>query len=184
MLSARSWLFAALATIGLCTSVNAQRVEESRWSAAEADIVRLHPNDFTEAPPAVRESLEEMGCQIPQAWGEPDAHNLIAGSRRPGRRIGLLSARATGSPSSSSSGEVRPVVRRDWRPRPIALIYKRSVPRAFCIRGWSTPFLSSRWTGTGHIRRRRRGPRSPMMYCPMRFSRRARRPITAMKVIG
>lgn len=50
------------------------------WSRAERAIVRLPASAFPHAPAAVRDSLDALGCLVPQS-GERDApHNLIRGN--------------------------------------------------------------------------------------------------------
>jgi hypothetical protein len=54
-------------------------VAQNRWARAESLIVRLSPADFPDVPDTVRNHLVELGCSIPQGWGDPDPHNVVSG---------------------------------------------------------------------------------------------------------
>jgi hypothetical protein len=49
------------------------------WAKADADVVRLNPRDFPEAPTEVREELQRRGCTIPQTYATQGPHNIVSG---------------------------------------------------------------------------------------------------------
>lgn len=53
---------------------------DSEWDAADAAVVRLSPDKFTELPARIRKDLERLQCTIPQAFTESVRHNVISGS--------------------------------------------------------------------------------------------------------
>lgn len=48
---------------------------QDRWSVAEEEIVRLAPAAFEKVPAAIRKGLSDLGCSIPQAWGNAVGKN-------------------------------------------------------------------------------------------------------------
>jgi hypothetical protein len=50
------------------------------WDKAEKEIQRLPPNAFPQLPVAVISELNRRRCNVPQAYGHPDPHNVIKGS--------------------------------------------------------------------------------------------------------
>lgn len=54
-------------------------VAQVQWARAESLIVRLSPAEFPDVPDTVRSWLVELGCAIPQAWGDQGLHNIVSG---------------------------------------------------------------------------------------------------------
>jgi hypothetical protein len=185
VLTLRSCLVAAVATIGGCSPETAQTEREDPWSAAEAGVVRLVPADFAGTPPRVRESLEELGCRIPQAWGEPEPHNLISGrfaasgqvdwaalcSRDGISELVIIWGGAANCQSGLASTADRTYLQALGAE---GILFSRAIDSV------SAESLRRYWTYAEEVRR----PRSFTRPCPMRFSKRARRPTTATKVDG
>ncbi len=48
---------------------------QDRWSVADEEIVRLAPAAFEKVPAAIRKALSDLGCSIPQAWGNAVGNN-------------------------------------------------------------------------------------------------------------
>ena len=49
------------------------------WDVAAERITRLAPSTFVDLPPGASAALEDDGCTIPQAWGDNEPHNVVAG---------------------------------------------------------------------------------------------------------
>lgn len=53
---------------------------DDEWSRADAAIVRLPPESFAMAPSAVKDSLDALGCRVPQTGERAEPHNVVEGS--------------------------------------------------------------------------------------------------------
>lgn len=51
----------------------------SEWDVAEKNIVRLHPDKFSQLPPTIMKDLTNRGCTVPQTWVSKKTHNAIEG---------------------------------------------------------------------------------------------------------
>lgn len=60
---------------------------QDNWEAANEEIIRLSPNEFSNLPKTVGNDLEKRGCTIPQSYNENEKHNVIQGEfKRKGQK--------------------------------------------------------------------------------------------------
>lgn len=72
----RTIVLPALLGLAFSTPLAAQ----NDWARPGSAIRRLSPSDFPQLPNAVRTDLTQRGCTVPQAWLNPEPHNVVQGA--------------------------------------------------------------------------------------------------------
>lgn len=70
---------AGVAALLVTTVATAQIRAAPDWDLADAQTVRLAPEEIAALPPPIRQGLTQLGCTIPQVAGAVQPGNFIAG---------------------------------------------------------------------------------------------------------